>query len=44
MKSLASECWQHLATLSVPFTIQHIPREQNTLADALLNQTLDSLA
>lgn len=44
MRLLAQNCWSELAVLKLPYTISHIPREQNTLADALLNQTLDNLA
>ncbi len=42
MRLLASECWKSLNSLSIPYSISHIPREKNALADALLNQTLDS--
>lgn len=43
MRSLAQTCWQQLSAISIPYTIQHIPREENARADALLNQALDSL-
>ena len=43
MRQLAQDCWAQLAKLSLPYSIQHIPREKNALADALLNQTLDLL-
>lgn len=43
LQLLAQACWSHLANLNTPYTIQHVPREQNARADALLNQTLDSL-
>ena len=44
MRLLAQNCWSELATLKLPYTITHVPREQNALADALLNQTLDNVA
>lgn len=43
MMVLATECWAILTTLTTPFSIQHVVREQNVFADALLNKTLDSL-
>lgn len=43
MRALADECWLVLASLPHPFTITHVPREENAFADALLNQTLDQL-
>lgn len=43
MVVLAKECWSLLEGLSVGYSIIHVPREQNALADALLNNTLDSL-
>jgi hypothetical protein len=43
MVVLAKECWSLLEGLSLGFSIVHVPREQNVLADALLNSTLDSL-
>ena len=44
MRLLAQTCWSELTALELPHTISHVPREQNTRADALLNQTLDTLA
>lgn len=44
MRGYAATCWKLLASLSVPTTITHVPREENALADALLNQTLDNLS
>ncbi len=40
----AERCWQQLKSLSLPYTISHIPREQNSAADALVNQALDARA
>jgi ribonuclease HI len=41
MLTYAQDCWKDLALLSCPFKITHIPREQNSQADALVNQALD---
>lgn len=38
----AQECWQLLSALSVPYSLTHVPREQNKEADRLVNQALDS--
>jgi ribonuclease HI len=34
--------WQELATIKIPYQIQHTPREKNAAADALVNQALDA--
>ena len=44
MREYASQCWELLSSLSIPTNIVHVPREENALADALLNQTLDNLS
>lgn len=41
MRVLAQQIWQELQDFSFPFTISHIPREKNKLADALVNEVLD---
>lgn len=42
MATWAAQCWKQLQLLKTPFTISHIPREQNSAADALVNQALDA--
>lgn len=44
MLVLAQRCWTILGQLNVPYSISHIPREQNAQADALVNQALDAAA
>lgn len=44
MRVFAQTAWEKLKRLTSPYTIQHIPREQNSRADALLNQALDLLS
>ncbi len=44
MQSFAQKAWTLLQELAVPYSIQHIPREQNARADAVVNSTLDSLS
>lgn len=44
MREYAATCWKLLSALPVSTTIVHVPREENALADALLNQTLDNLS
>ncbi len=41
MRVLAQSAWDKLKKLTSRYTIKHIPREQNSRADALLNQALD---
>ncbi len=41
MKVLADDCWKIVDLISLPVTFHHIPREQNSEADALVNQALD---
>lgn len=38
----AQEIWQILNTLAVPYSIAHVPREQNKEADRLVNEALDA--
>jgi ribonuclease HI len=42
MLALAQQIWQILAGMSVRHVILHIPREQNSAADGLVNLTLDT--
>ncbi len=42
LQTLAASCWSLLEKLSIPYSFHHVPREQNKLADALVNQALDS--
>ncbi len=42
LRDLAQECWSKLSKLSIKTNFVHVPREQNALADALLNKVLDS--
>jgi ribonuclease HI len=44
MQTFASQIWQELATLSTPYTISYVPREQNKRADQLVNLALDEAA
>lgn len=43
MAQWAQKCWAILHTLTIPYSIQHVPREQNRRADALVNQALDAV-
>ncbi len=38
---LVQQCWQALENLDYQIIIKHIPREQNTKADALANVAMD---
>ncbi|PIY80308.1 MAG: ribonuclease H [Candidatus Pacebacteria bacterium CG_4_10_14_0_8_um_filter_42_14] len=42
LRELALECWKHLSLFSIPCLFRHVPREQNSAADALVNSALDS--
>lgn len=42
MRALAQQCWQLLDKLNLPHSFRHVPRAENKLADALVNQALDS--
>ena len=42
MREYAQQAWSALSTLPYSFEIVHIPREQNSDADALVNQALDA--
>ncbi len=44
LKELWVECKKQLAQLKIPFSITHIPRENNALADKVVNQALDAMA
>lgn len=39
---LANQAWEMLNKLKISFKIIYVPREQNTQADALVNQALDA--
>ncbi|MBP9781545.1 ribonuclease HI family protein [Candidatus Woesebacteria bacterium] len=41
--SLWKECKKLLSTLAAPYTISYIPRENNAVADGVVNQTLDEM-
>lgn len=41
MLQYAQQAWKDLSTLPCPYMLQHIPREENAKADALLNEALD---
>ena len=43
MRQLATDIWQRLARLELKSSFNHVPREKNRSADALVNQALDSL-
>jgi len=42
LQALAKNIWEALATIPQTSIFMHIPREQNTQADALVNQALDA--
>lgn len=42
LQALAKNIWEALATITQTSIFMHIPREQNTQADALVNQALDA--
>lgn len=42
LQALAKNVWDALATIPQTSIFMHIPREQNSLADALVNQALDA--
>lgn len=44
LKKLVTQSWQLLEDLAVPYSIQHVGRENNQEADVLVNQALDSLS
>jgi ribonuclease HI len=41
MAQLATECWQLLNAIALPYRITHVPRELNRHADMLVNAALD---
>ena len=41
MQALASAIWQLLDELELKYSFKHIPREQNSAADKIVNETLD---
>lgn len=43
MIKLSLEFWNQIKLLNKKFSIKHIPREQNKIADRLANEALDSL-
>ncbi|MBP7768578.1 ribonuclease HI family protein [Candidatus Woesebacteria bacterium] len=42
MLSYAQTAWKHLQSITSQYTFTHIPREENSAADALVNQALDA--
>lgn len=44
MRAYAQTAWSLLQQLSTPYSIQHVPREQNARADEVVNATLDALS
>ena len=42
IKGYAEICWKHLRELAVPSSFNHVPRADNSHADALVNQALDA--
>jgi ribonuclease HI len=42
MKDFAQEIWTVLANCKFTYKISHIPREENSIADGIVNQTLDA--
>jgi ribonuclease HI len=42
LRKLAEEAWEGLEKLSCPHEIGFVPREENSSADALVNQALDA--
>lgn len=44
MQELAKKCWAELAQLPCSYSFNHVPREENKEADALVNQALDALS
>lgn len=43
MGSFAKRCWELIEELGVEAVFTHVPREENTEADAIVNQVLDSI-
>jgi len=41
LQALAQQVWQELRLLKIIYTFTHIPREQNSAADKIVNETLD---
>lgn len=44
LRLFAVQIWSELAMLGLPYVISHVPRAQNALADAVVNQILDAQA
>ena len=44
MRILAEQCWRLLEDLPFSFSVVYVPREENAVADALVNQALDAAA
>jgi ribonuclease HI len=42
MREFAQQIWKMLESAPFTYQIKHIPRAENALADAIVNQTLDS--
>jgi ribonuclease H / adenosylcobalamin/alpha-ribazole phosphatase len=43
MLELAKQCWEKLQALPCEYRIVHVPRAENSAADALVNKALDGL-
>jgi len=41
IRDLAEKAWQLLNQITIPYTISHIPREKNQMADKMVNLALD---
>lgn len=44
LQQFANKIWEQLATLPCSYSFSHIPRAQNSEADALVNKALDAAA
>ncbi len=42
LQTLATETWQELKQLEVPYSFTHVRREMNKVADLLANQAMDA--
>lgn len=42
MRALAEKCWSLLGSLSIEKKVVYVPRAENSVADALVNQALDA--
>lgn len=42
MRRYAEQCWALVEEIDVPVTFTHVPRAENSAADALVNQAVDA--